>query len=103
MPQVAAALDWSGSCDQPPACKLVAGGVAIDVFDPAAETQVRLVDEIGAQSVAISPDGPRVVSGGWGDSIAVWSVGPSFDDSARRDIDGAELASLPPIAATAPA
>ena len=65
------------------------------------ETQVRLVDEIGVQSVAISRDGQRVVSGGWGDSIGVWSVGPSFDDSARRDIDGDELSSSPPVAGLA--
>jgi WD40 repeat protein len=101
VPQVASAFDWSGSCDHAPACKLVAGGIAIDVFDPLTETQVRLVDEISAQTVAISPDGLRVVSGGWGDSIAVWSVGPSFDDSARRDIDRFELGSSPPIAALA--
>jgi WD40 repeat protein len=101
MPQVAAALDWSGPCDETPACKLVAGGVAIDVFDPVTETQVRLVDEIGTQSVAISSDGRRVVSGGWGDSIGVWSVGPSFDDSARRVIDGDELGASPPVAGLA--
>jgi WD40 repeat protein len=101
VPQVAAALDWSGPCDQTPACKLVAGGVAIDVFDPLTETQVRLVDEIGAQSVAISGDGMRVVSGGWGDSVAVWNVGPSFDDSARRELDADELRSAPPIAGLA--
>lgn len=99
VPQVAASLDWSGPCDQPPACKLVAGGVAIDVFDPATETQVRLVDEIGAQAVAISADGARVVSGGWGESLAVWSVGPSFDDSTRRGIDEQQLRASPSIAA----
>ena len=101
VPQVAAALDWSGPCDQLPACKLVAGGVAIDVFDPLTETQVRLVDEIGAQSVAISSDGMRVVSGGWGDSVAVWSVGPSFDDSARSELDSDELSAAPPLAGLA--
>jgi WD40 repeat protein len=101
VPQVAASLDWSGPCDRAPACKLVAGGVAIDVFDPATETQVRLVDEIGAQSVAISPDGNRVVSGGWGESVAVWSVGPSFDDSARRAIDSQQLRATPSLAALA--
>jgi hypothetical protein len=96
VPQVAAALDWSGPCDQQP-CRLVAGGVAIDVFDPATETQIRLVDEIGVQSVAISPDGGRVVSGGWGESLAVWSVRPSFDDSDRRVIAAQELAAVPAI------
>jgi WD40 repeat protein len=101
VPQVAAALGWSGPCDAPPACKLVAGGVAIDVFDPLSETQVRLADEIGVQSVAISPDGTRVVSGGWSDSIAVWGVGPSFDDSARRELDANELSAAPPIAGLA--
>jgi WD40 repeat protein len=101
VPQVAAALDWSGPCDQLPACKLVAGGVAIDVFDPLTETQVRVVDEISAQSVAISGDGMRVASGGWGDSVAVWSVGPSFDDSARSELDSDQLNSAPPIAGLA--
>ncbi len=98
VPQVAAALDWSAACDQEPACKLVAGGVAIDVFDPVAETQLRLVDEIGAQAVAISPDGGTVVSGGWGENLAVWSVGPSVDDSARHTIDDAVLRATPSIA-----
>jgi WD40 repeat protein len=101
VPQVAATLDWSAPCEEGPACKLVAGGVAIDVFDPVTETQVRLVDEIGAQSVAISRDGLRVVSGGWGRSVAVWSVGPSFDDSARREIDEQVLGAAPSIAALA--
>jgi WD40 repeat protein len=101
IPQVAAALDWSAPCDQAARCKLVAGGVSIDVFDPFTETQVRLVDEIGAQSIAISPDGARVASGGWGDSLAVWSVGPSFDDSQRSEIDGRELEALPQLAGLA--
>ena len=101
VPQVAAALDWSSPCDQPPACKLVAGGVAIDVFDPVAETQVRLVDEIGAQAVAISADGSTVVSGGWGKNLAVWSVGPSVDDSARHPIEDDVLRTTPSIAAGA--
>ena len=57
--------------------------------------------EIGAQSVAISRDGLRVVSGGWGRSVAVWSVGPSFDDSARREIDEQVLGAAPSIAALA--
>lgn len=99
VPQVAAALDWSAACDRPPACKLVAGGVAIDVFDPVAETQVRLVDEIGAQAVAISPDGTTVVSGGWGENLAVWSVGASVDDSSRRQVDDAALRATQSIAA----
>ena len=55
---------------------------------------MRLVDEIGAQSVAISADGAKVVSGGWGENMAVWSVGPSFDDSSRRVIDDDRVAGL---------
>ncbi len=102
VPQVAAALDWSGPCDQPPACKLVAAGVAIDVIDPVAETQVRLVEEIGAQAVAISRDGSKVISGGLGPTVAVWSVRPSTDDSGREPVSPDDLAVIAPAAGTAP-
>lgn len=96
IPQLAGALAWSGPCDQKPACKLVAAGVSIDVIDPIAETQIRLVEEIGAQAVAISGDGSMVVSGGWGKTVAVWSVEPIVDDSNRQrlaDVD--ELSGYP--------
>jgi WD40 repeat protein len=98
VPQVAAALDWSGPCDRPPACKLVAAGVAIDVIDPVAETQVRLVEEVGAQAVAISGDGSTVVSGGLGPTVAVWTVRPSADDSGRQPVAAGELAAITPAA-----
>jgi WD40 repeat protein len=85
-PQVASALAWSGPCDQEPGCKLVAAGISIDVIDPINETQTRLVEEIGAQAVAISRDGALVVSGGWGTTVAVWSVEPIVDDSNRQQL-----------------
>ena len=101
VPQVASALAWSGPCDLEVRCKLVAAGVAIDVIDPIAETQVRLADEVGAQTVAISADGSTVTSGGWGATVAVWSVRPVLDDSTRRTLTSSELAGLPAIAGAA--
>ncbi len=83
-PQVANAVAWSGPCDAQPRCRLVAAGVSLDVIDPIAETQIRLVDELGAQAVAISRDGSRIASGGWGTTVAVWSVEPIVDDSTRE-------------------
>jgi hypothetical protein len=77
---------------------LVAAGVAIDVIDPVAETQVRLVEEIGAQAVAISGDGSTVVSGGLGPTVAVWTVRPSADDSGREPVAAGELVTLIPAA-----
>jgi hypothetical protein len=91
VPQLTAALDWSGPCDAPTRCVLAAAGVAIDVIDPIAETQVRLVDEIGAQAIAISNDGRTVVSGGWGTTVALWSTEPTIDDSSRRALSQSEL------------
>ncbi len=82
--QVANAVAWSGPCDARPACRLAVAGVSIEVIDPIRETQIRLVDEIGAQAIAISGDGSRIVSGGWGSTVAVWSVEPLVDDSTRE-------------------
>jgi hypothetical protein len=91
VPQLTAALDWSGPCDVPPRCMLAAAGIAIDVIDPIAETQVRLVEEIGAQAIAIANDGKTVASGGWGTTVALWSVDPSIDDTSRRALSEADL------------
>jgi hypothetical protein len=99
MPQVVSALAWSGPCDAEPRCRLVAGGSGIDVIDPLAETQIRLADDVGTQTVAISPDGATVASGGWGPVVAVWSVRPMLDDSSRRALGDEELAGLPAVTA----
>ena len=84
--QVTNALAWSGPCDQPVPCKLAVSGVSIDVFDPVADTQVRIADDVGATAIALSSDGTHVVSGGWGGSVNVWNVTPAVDNSARTAI-----------------
>jgi hypothetical protein len=91
VPQLTSAVAWSGPCDVQPRCMLAAAGIAIDVIDPIGETQVRLVDEIGAQAIAISSDGKTVASGGWGKTVALWSVAPTIDDSSRRTLSEADL------------
>lgn len=92
--QLTSDLDWSGPCDAPTPCVLAVAGIAIDVLDPIAETRVRIVDEISAETVAVSPDGSTVVSGGLGATVAVWNVGPAVDDERGTELDGEELAEL---------
>ncbi len=96
--QATTAAAWSGPCEE--SCRLVTAGISIDVFDPFAETQVRLVDDASALTVAISADGSQVLSAGWGGTVAEWSLDPKIDDSSRQPVAVVELTNPTGCAAT---
>lgn len=87
VPDKASTMAWS-SCIEAATCRLVVGGEAIDAWNPDNGRRIRLADQSNAQSVAITDDASTVVSGGWGSTVAVWTL-----DVARNDdfFDGVQL------------
>jgi WD40 repeat protein len=95
VPEKTNAMAWSG-CDDDP-CRLVVAGETIDVWEPTTGRRIRLADQTNAQTVAITADGSRVVSAGWGTTVAIWDLDVPIDNSGRTELARAG----PPSAADA--
>ena len=91
VPEKTNAMAWSGCIDEP--CRLVVAGETIDVWEPVTGRRVRLADQTNAQAVAITPDGSRVVSAGWGTTVAIWDLDVPIDNSGRTALAPAGPAS----------
>jgi hypothetical protein len=85
VPDKTNAMAWS-ACTEAATCRLVTAGEAIDVWEAATGRRTRLADQTNAQSVAITADGETVVSGGWGPTVAVWTLAVQIDDPGRGGV-----------------
>ncbi|HEY3486371.1 MAG TPA: WD40 repeat domain-containing protein, partial [Ilumatobacteraceae bacterium] len=81
--ETATAMAWS-ECDGDRPCRLVTAGESLDVWEPRSGRRIQLAEQTNAQAVAISRDGDRVVTGGWGSAIAVWDLTVPIDDTGRE-------------------
>ena len=86
-PEKTNAMAWSGCSNE--MCRLATVGESIDVWEPATGRRTRLADQTNAQSVGITDDGSRVVSAGWGSTVAMWELTVPVDDSARHTLASA--------------